>query len=198
MKEKSDFVFVGENLALDLINTEIVERSKPIDLLAQPEDAEVWWEEAQEYHGFLDTLIFKNVDFDEVMLVGLKDFRLTLRSFFEEIIDTGQAQESMLHRLNEILRLGQLTLKYNADNQRFTASHYLKSGITESMLFPMALAAVNLLTQEDLTRLHKCHNELCVLLFYDTTKSATRKWCSSACHERERSRKRYQKAKQKR
>lgn len=54
---------------------------------------------------------------------------------------------------------------------------------------------LRLLTEGDLRRLHKCRNERCVLLFYDTTKSGTRQWCSLDCFNRTRSSQRYRQRK---
>jgi predicted RNA-binding Zn ribbon-like protein len=50
----------------------------------------------------------------------------------------------------------------------------------------------------DLSRLRQCHSHhihRCILLFYDTTKSGTRQWCSTACLDRERSARRYEEKK---
>jgi predicted RNA-binding Zn ribbon-like protein len=52
-------------------------------------------------------------------------------------------------------------------------------------------SAFALLTAADLSRLHRCANGRCVLLFYDATKSGTRRWCSTACMNRARSSERY-------
>jgi predicted RNA-binding Zn ribbon-like protein len=53
-------------------------------------------------------------------------------------------------------------------------------------LLPIALSAARLTMGGARERLHRCANERCVLLFYDTTKSATRRWCSVACKDRDR------------
>ena len=66
----------------------------------------------------------------------------------------------------------------------------------DATLLPIARSAVDLLTGKDLARLHRCANDRCVLLFYDTTKSATRRWCSIACMNRARSSRRYRERKQ--
>jgi predicted RNA-binding Zn ribbon-like protein len=55
------------------------------------------------------------------------------------------------------------------------------------ILLMVALATFHLLTTYDLTRLRACQNAACPLFFYDSTKSATRHWCSVSCKERARS-----------
>ncbi|WP_371860020.1 CGNR zinc finger domain-containing protein [Thermosporothrix hazakensis] len=64
------------------------------------------------------------------------------------------------------------------------------------ILSTIALAAFQLLTEYDLTRLRACQNPACPLFFYDTTKSATRHWCSVKCKERARSIVRHRQSKQ--
>src|SRR5690349_7942171 len=44
--DTSSFQFVGDVLALDLVNTEVVVRRRPIDLLAVPGAYTAWWSEA--------------------------------------------------------------------------------------------------------------------------------------------------------
>ena len=60
----------------------------------------------------------------------------------------------------------------------------------------IAYAAMSLLTEQDLIRLRACQNSRCILLFYDTSKSATRHWCSIACTNRARSWQYYKRAKE--
>src|SRR6187399_2934541 len=54
--DEDTFVFVGEVLALDLVNTEVVVRGKPRDLLATPEDVGQWWRAAQRYYPDMDVM----------------------------------------------------------------------------------------------------------------------------------------------
>ena len=61
----------------------------------------------------------------------------------------------------------------------------------DATLLPIALSARDLLAGRDLRRLRRCGNRRCVLLFYDGTKSATRRWCSVRCMDRARSSARY-------
>ena len=50
------FVFVGQALALDLVNTEVVIRGRPRDLLEREDDVWRWWETAQRHHETLPLL----------------------------------------------------------------------------------------------------------------------------------------------
>ncbi len=52
-----------------------------------------------------------------------------------------------------------------------------QDGLTESILGPVALSALTLLTQQDLARVKRCQGERCGWLFFDTTKNRSRRWC---------------------
>jgi predicted RNA-binding Zn ribbon-like protein len=65
-----------------------------------------------------------------------------------------------------------------------------------STCFTIALSALHLVRDGDLQRLHRCRDDCCVLLLYDTTRSATRRCCSLGGMDRARSAKRYLAAKQ--
>jgi predicted RNA-binding Zn ribbon-like protein len=56
----------------------------------------------------------------------------------------------------------------------------------------LALAGMELLRTEDLSRVHRCEAKNCGWFFLDRTRSHTRRWCSSAdCGNRERARRHY-------
>src|SRR5581483_1663163 len=50
-QDESPFLFRGEALALDLVNTEAMKRGKRRDLLETPQDVARWWQEACEHHS---------------------------------------------------------------------------------------------------------------------------------------------------
>ncbi len=47
----------------------------------------------------------------------------------------------------------------------------------EAVLGPIALSALTILTQGDLSRIKQCQGEKCGWLFFDTTKNKSRRWC---------------------
>jgi predicted RNA-binding Zn ribbon-like protein len=47
----------------------------------------------------------------------------------------------------------------------------------EAILGPIALSALGLLSQADLSRVKQCPGEACGWLFFDTTKNKNRRWC---------------------
>ncbi len=180
------FSFVGEALPLDLVNTEQVVRGKPVDLLATPDDFVAWWRAAGERYPATLTPIGDAT----AALPAVLDLRAGLRRVFEAAAEGRSPAEADLEAINLILRGGYLALEPDpATIVRAVARHTDRGAA--ALLFPIARAAVTLLTERDLSRLHRCGNERCVLLFYDTTKSGTRRWCSLGCMNRARSLRRY-------
>jgi predicted RNA-binding Zn ribbon-like protein len=192
-----DFVFVGESLALDLVNTAIVARGKARDLLATPADLAAWWRHAlAHYSDIAFVLGTPHSDMDDPpVLAPAKALRAALRAIFEAVIAGESVAASDLEVLNRILRSGYETIAIKPGDipRPQLGSHDTGPDAT---LLPIARSAFDLLTGKDLARLHRCANDRCVLLFYDTTKSATRRWCSVGCMNRARSSRRYRERKQ--
>jgi predicted RNA-binding Zn ribbon-like protein len=50
-------------------------------------------------------------------------------------------------------------------------------GFAEAILGPIALSALTLLAQSDVSRIKQCTGDHCGWLFFDTTKNKQRRWC---------------------
>ena len=189
------FLFIGDVLALDLVNTEVVVRRKPRDLLATPEDVGQWWRAAQRSYPDMDVVQASGVvRFDLAALLALKELRTALRGMFGALADGTTPASADIDVVNSVLRTGAHALMLPSSGA-VQAVYQAQPG-ADSMLFAIALSALRLVRDGERQRLHRCSNERCVLLFYDTTKSATRRWCSLGCMDRARSAKRYRAAKQ--
>jgi len=182
-------LFIGGNLALDFVNTVRVRKGETIDMIPTIEDAERWWLKAASHHLLRDAALrfgWQQETFDAVI-----QLRERLRALFEAAI-AGKADEEGLRSLNEGLSCGSLTV--GTKEGRFY-SEYGGYDWAEDPLVTICLSAHELLTQRDLSRLRHCKSGQCTLLFYDTTKSATRHWCTPECMNRARSRENYLKSK---
>ena len=189
------FLFLGDVLALDLVNTEVVVRGKPRDLLATPEDVGQWWQAAQRSYPDRDVVQASGVArFDRAALLALKELRTALRGMFGALADGTTPASADIDVVNSVLRTGAHALMLPSSGA-VQAGYQAQPG-ADSMRFAIALSALRLVRDGERPRLHRCSNDRCVLLFYDTTKSATRRWCSLGCMDRARSAKRYRAAKQ--
>jgi predicted RNA-binding Zn ribbon-like protein len=189
------FIFLGGNLAVDLVNTtrnRRIEGSRRyilFDQLWDSSQAEAWWREASKKYGLecIEACGWTLEDFEA--LLGL---RAELRSLFESI-DAGGPLPSSLPGLNAVLARGSFSLSSMAGG--FRRDYASREGRSDPLL-AIALAAAELLSARDLSRLRNCRSERCVLFFYDGTKSGTRHWCSEGCMNRARARANYRKAKE--
>jgi predicted RNA-binding Zn ribbon-like protein len=187
----SEFLFVGDALALDFVNTAIVVRGQPRDLLAAPADLVAWQHAAATIDPASDLATGSLARFaDEVTLTGAKTLRASLRGLFRAVASGAPVADGDLEALNRVLRTGFLTVEVAADS-RFLPIWRSHDGGSDGLLLAIARSAMTLLTESDLSRLHRCANERCVLFYYDTTKRATRRWCSTGCMNRARSSRRY-------
>ena len=197
-KSATSFPFLGEALALDLTNTDVLLRGKKHEFLASPQDAEQWWREATLQHPKRDRVKGEEetTQWDATLLENLKHLRQALRSLFEAFIEQGPLDESDLEELNKTLAVGHQSLERGANGEPI-AVYQTTLPDYGAILVPIALSALRVITEGERARLHKCANERCVGLFYDTTRSATRHWCSPECMNRARSLQHYYKAKAK-
>ena len=198
MQNDGPFVFRGENLALDLVNTEVVIRGKRQDLLAQPQDAAQWWLAAQKHHRDLNAVRAENeeqIDYDRALLSKLFSLRTALRAIFSALVEERNPAKEDRDVLNNVLKTGYASLDMTEQGE--LVSIYRTADTQRGLiLLPIALSALHLICTGERKRLHHCENGKCILFFYDTTKSATRRWCSLGCMDRARSAQRYREAKQ--
>lgn len=176
------FLFVGDDLALDFINTRVRIRGRDRDLLEQPADLDRWWTEAAQHYDGLEPLAVASDDAD---LERLRAFRDSLRAGVSSAVEHGKFDASMIARLNTVLANAHPEIARAGSGDAFAIrANRTDDGIPVSV----ALAAAKLVTEGEAERLHQC--EGCIILFYDRTKSGTRRWCNTRCFDRARARQR--------
>ena len=193
----ADFPFVGEVLALDLANTEIVVRGKRRDLLATPEDVARWWQAARQQYPEAEDMQGAGGSMptdDPALLDALRALRTALRHIFNALAEETPPMRADVDVLNGVLRLGYHAVEITPEGDLLPV-YRTQEGGKNTLLLSIALSALRFISEGDRKRLHLCSNERCILLFYDTTRSATRRWCSLGCLERARSIQRYRQAK---
>lgn len=186
----SPFHFVGEALALDLVNTTVVVRRKPIDVLASPGAYVAWWDAAAARYPELANRLPVDAIPDPDLLPSVIELRGALRAIFSAVADGTVAPSGALGILNRVLAGVSDAIASDAHG---SLRPVLVPGSrdVDGPMAAVARSALIVLTELDHARLHRCANEHCVLLYYDTTRSATRRWCSTDCMNRARSSERY-------
>ncbi|HEY7342670.1 MAG TPA: ABATE domain-containing protein [Ktedonobacterales bacterium] len=185
------------SLALALINTETVDRGKKRDALSSTDALAQWW--AKMGTQFPDQCVIgragEPIAWTRELLDAVGELRLALRIVITRVVDQHAAVAEDLKPINEILALGYSALETTREGS-VKAVTYLRDPKKGRVLVAVALSALRLLTESDWQRLHQCKNDRCIVFFYDTTKSGTRRWCSPDCMNRARSIQQYQRSKQ--
>jgi predicted RNA-binding Zn ribbon-like protein len=156
---RDGFLFLGNQLSLDLLNTLPVVDGAPVELLGDEAALRRWVRAAG--------ISVKG----EGDLTELREFREAWRRVVKEI-EAGRApSKAFVGRLNGLWEA-------HSFGERLVAA---EEGWRREKRYEDALAAVldsaaELLTAADLTRVRQC--DRCVLHFLDVSKKGTRRWCS--------------------
>ena len=168
------FLFIAGATPLDFVNTELVLRGEPADLLREEHDLGRWLAES----GLGRSRATGK------SLAEAKALRAQLRRTFLHLAGGGKLRTSDVAPLQKVLaethgtlgaalREGKALLEFAPDGE-------------PSPPFLLARSAAEFFATADLSLVKACEGTGCVLLFYDTTKSHTRRWCSmAACGNRE-------------
>jgi predicted RNA-binding Zn ribbon-like protein len=171
-----------------LINTETLDRGKKRDGLPSPDALAHWWEAACKRYpdecvlGGAGTPIAWTTE----LLDAIKALRMALRTLATHVVEQQSVEEEELRPINAILALGYPALERTGQGA-IKAVLRLRDPGQGSALAPIARSALQLFTESDWRRLHQCKHDRCIVFFYDTTKSGTRRWCSPGCMNRARS-----------
>ena len=185
---EQQFLFIGNHLCLDFINTELVMGGQPVDLLVNFKSLVAWLLQS----GTLDELQAADILLDskssrpaEITFQKAMKLRASLREMAERLVKGKSVPQGTVNAINESLarHTGHAELK----RARGGFEKHFEADFLEpvQLLWPVAESAADLLCYADLTLVKKCENPACVLFFYDTTKNHSRRWCSmSACGNR--------------
>jgi predicted RNA-binding Zn ribbon-like protein len=189
--EKKDnsrrFLFVGNQLCLDFINTEMIVNGKATDLFDTAADFLAWLTEARVLTASDAKEQLKKWTGSEAsqLLDQARHFRTVIRRTAERIVSGKAVQAETVETINHVLKARAGYAQIVRVNGRFERRFQAERSDASSVLVPIAEAASELLCSGDLSLVKKCRNAGCILYFYDTTKNRTRQWCSmSICGNR--------------
>lgn len=200
-----EFLFVGEHLCLDFVNTQILVNDAPMDLLRDFDDVVAWAVAAKlmEAASAKDHSRRWRGDKAERAFRQAIDLRASLRQMAERLADGRRnLPQATLDRINHALRTPargcdlELVRAKGAHDRYETRSHRVFHEPID-LLAPIAESAARLLSGGELSLVKKCGNPRCILYFYDTTRNHRRRWCSmTACGNRAKVAAHYQRSRQ--
>lgn len=163
---------VGDNLALDFINTQYGTGNELRECLVDEASVVAWLKQVSllpdEFRGEPS---------------GLLTLALELRESARSLVNAAKAEEAAdASVVNRVLEAGRARRELVWDNssKTFRAATQRRDDAPASLLEPVARALVDLLTDTTLDRVRQCEAHDCTLMFHDMTKSHRRRWCSMA------------------
>lgn len=158
-------------LCLDFINSRWYISHKPFH---DPMDSQEWLEKISTDYSLPEICFVKNIN-------ELKTFRELLFHALLELCIEHKIEVNYMQEINAVLASVnvQMVLISKADGYCLQSCHH--SDDMTWIKYQIALSFSNLLTGYPLENLKKCENPDCDWIFYDDSKSHTRKWCDNRC-----------------
>lgn len=199
--EEKTFSMLGGHLCLDFTNT-VSGRDDGVikDHLDHYTDLVAWSRQA----GVLEErgaqhLLEEAADFpaesNEVLIRAIA-LREAIYQIFSALASVQQPRKEDLLTLNAELAQAMSRVRIVPTPQGFKWDWMGGEFEMESVLWPIARSAADLLTAGDLTRVRECAGNTCGWLFVDTSRNRSRRWCDmSDCGNRAKARRHYHKLK---
>jgi len=177
---KNGFLFVGNHLTLDFLNTQPVQRGQPMELLADFAALLGWFQAA----GLLNPREVARLDRQwgqsataRATLEEMLGLREKLRKWVLAWEERRTVYDSTIEELSRLMGAYPMRARLKKTNGRGLSTElYFKPQSPEDLFAPLAYAAAMLFSNTNHDRVRKC--DQCVLHFLDTSKKGTRRWCS--------------------
>ncbi len=188
MGERSPFVFVGERLWLDFVNSEFGMRR--FDAL-RDFDAMVRWLEAAavldaERAGGIRRRAQQQPAGAAASLIDARRVRAALRSLAERGPLSDRVRFDGLGEINRVLgrSAGTRRVEQRTDGT-FVRSFVPVGDAFAGLVIPVVESAADALILGELSRVRRCADPRCQRVFFDNTKNGRRRWCDmSTCGNR--------------
>jgi predicted RNA-binding Zn ribbon-like protein len=176
---RDGFLFVGNHLALDFLNTRPVQNGVPMELLPDFDALLRWFQAA----GLLSSREMANLQrrWGESAnahrtVEGMREFREMLKKEILAWEGGADVHRTTVAELNRLLAAHPMISKLQTCENTPSVELWFEPRQPEDLFAPLAHSAAKLFAEGDRNRVRKCGH--CVLHFYDTSKKGTRRWCS--------------------
>lgn len=167
----SEVLFIGDNLALDFINTSYGLGEAARECFRRDSDVVDWL-----------ARVALPADKPSSKSGELLEAALELRRIALQLVEKRSAGDpGNPQPLNRLLKAGSSysDLQWPRDATPTLVARERLSGV-DGLLLPVALAVARLLASSDFGLVRKCEGPDCTLWFLDQTKAHSRRWCSPA------------------
>jgi predicted RNA-binding Zn ribbon-like protein len=188
--------FIGDDLALDFLNSIAAPWGEEIEWLASGHDLIAWLEQAHAVPARVSAHFRAQVG--PRALDAVASQARELREWFRTFVRDRAGKPLGGRALRDLAPLNQLLARDQAYRQieiwptgggggnhgeRLQALRWQAErrwGSPKSLLLPIAEAMGDLVCQKDFTLVRKCEGPTCTLWFLDVSKGHARRWCSMA------------------
>ena len=176
---KDGFLFVGNELVLDFVNTRPVQDGEPTELLKDFGAVLRWFQAADLLNSEQAASVehkWRGTTAAHKATEVMKELRERLS---EEVLawKGGRAiRRSTINELNGLMGGHPMLTRLTTSGTAYSTELWFEVREPADLLAPLAHSATALFATGDRRRVRKCDN--CVLHFRDTSRKGTRRWCS--------------------
>ncbi len=176
---KAGFLFLGNQLTLDLLNTRPTPAGEPIELLPDFSSLLQWLQAAEllrpSQSAELQSRWGQSARAQKT-LRAIRKLRETLRREILRWEHGGAIHPSVVRELNLLMARHPMRTKLKEGRGRLASMMWFEFRRPEGLLAPLAYSAAILFAHVDRNRVRKCAH--CVAHFLDASKKGNRRWCS--------------------
>ncbi len=176
---KDGFLFVGNHLILDFLNTRPIQGGEPVELLPDF-GALLRWFQAGEILGSREAaglgLQWRDSPRARRAVEAMRELRERLKKEVLAWEDGGNVHRGVVEELNRLMAEHPMLIRLKASGSESSTELWFEPRRPENLFAPLAHSSAALFANADRHRVRKC--DQCVLHFYDTSKKGTRRWCS--------------------
>jgi predicted RNA-binding Zn ribbon-like protein len=176
---KDGFLFLGNHLALDFLNSCPVQNGKVVELLPDF-DALLRWFQAADLLSSREAASLRQQWGESAraqhVIEAMRELRERLRKEVLAIERGGTVDREAIDELNYLMAEHPMLTRLKASGSTSTTELWFDPRRPEDLFALVAHSAAMLFADVDRNRVRKCGQ--CVLHFYDTSKKGTRRWCS--------------------
>ena len=176
---RDGFLFVGNQLALDFLNTCPVQNGEPTELLADFAALLRWFQAAEVLSPAQVSRLSQQWGGSAQARRAVEAMRRLREKLRKEVLtleNGGTVHRAVIDEVNRLMSEHPMLIRLKTTGNASSMELWFDPRRPEDLFAPLAHGAATLFASADRNRLRKCGN--CVLHFYDTSKKGTRRWCS--------------------
>jgi predicted RNA-binding Zn ribbon-like protein len=179
------FVFIGERMWLDFVNTDDVRRGARVDLLRDFDTLVQWLEAVRVLDGERASGIVRRAHQQPAgaaaALIDARRVRAALRHLAERGSTSEATRADVLSEINRVLGRSAGTRRVEwRDDGSFRQSFVPVGDAFAGLMIPVVESAADALIHGELVRVRRCADARCPRVFFDSTRNGRRRWCDMA------------------